>query len=96
MKKIKWTIMTLVILFSIGAAFATRPANMQSGLYYWNGTGYVPVAGTMGQGWICVSPSSAVCCYTYANGVYTPYMSGSQYTPLVIIDKTDQVVKKRK
>jgi hypothetical protein len=96
MKKIKWTIMTLVVLFSIGAAFATRPANMQSGLYYWNGSAYMPVAGNMGQGWICISPSSAVCCYTYANGVYTPYMSASQYTPIGIDGKPSQIVKKDK
>ena len=96
MKKIKWTILTLVILSSIGAAFATRPAKLQSGLYYWNGSEYIPVPGTMGQTWICVSPSSAVCCYTYAFGVYTPYLSGSQYTPIGIDGKPSPVAKKGK
>ena len=80
MKKIKWTIMIFAILFSIGAAFATRPHNFQSSLYYFNGTQYLP-AGTMGVTYACTS-SAQVCTYSYANGVYTPYMTLSSYTPI--------------
>jgi hypothetical protein len=95
MKKIKWTILTFVILFSIGAALATRPAKMQSGLYYYNGSAYV-AAGTMGQSYYCQSPSSAICTYTYANGVYTPYVSNAQYVTLGIDGKPKPDVKKGK
>lgn len=95
MKKIKWTILTFVILFSIGAAFATRPAKMQSGLYYWNGSAYI-AAGTMGQSFYCESPASVVCCYTYSDGVYTPYISNAQYTPIGLDGKPLPVAKKAK
>jgi hypothetical protein len=79
MKKIKWTILTLVILFSIGAAFATRPHSYQT-IYYYNGSQYL-VAGTMGLNYTCES-SSANCTYTYSGGVYTPYITGASYTPI--------------
>jgi len=79
MKKIKWTILTFVVLFSIGAAFATRPKPYQS-LYYYNGSQYL-AAGIMGYNYTCIS-SSATCTYSYSGGVYTPYMTGAQYTPL--------------
>ena len=79
MKKIKWTILTLVILFSIGAAFATRPKPYQT-LYYYNGSQYLP-AGTMGLNYYCTS-SANVCTYSYSGGVYTPYMTAAAYTPL--------------
>jgi len=82
MKKIKWTIMTLAILFSISAAFATRTHHFQN-LYYWNGSSYQP-AGTMGVTYACVTPSSNVCTYTFSGGVYTPYMTGSNYTPITL------------
>jgi hypothetical protein len=96
MKKIKWTIMTLVVLFSIGAAFATRPAKLQSGLYYFNGTEYLAVSGAMGQGYYCVATYSYPCTYTYANGVYTPYINNAQYVPLGIDGKPHPIVKKDK
>jgi len=81
MKKIKWTILTFVILFSIGAAFATRPQHYQS-LYWYNGSQYIP-AGTMGYNYTC-EESSATCTYSYSGGVYTPYMTAAQYTPIAL------------
>jgi hypothetical protein len=84
MKKIKWTILTFVILFSIGAAFATRPHPCQT-LYYYNGSQYL-AAGVMGYNYTCES-SSSVCTYSYSGGVYTPYMTGASYTPLGLTTK---------
>jgi hypothetical protein len=81
MKKIKWTILTLVILFSIGAAFATRPHSYQT-LYWYNGSQYL-AAGVMGLNYYCVS-SSTTCTYSYSGGVYTPYMNDASYTPIAL------------
>jgi hypothetical protein len=82
MKKIKWTIMTLAILFSIGGAFASRPHTLQPGIYYWTGSGYMP-AGTIGVTYVCEA-STNICTYSYANGVYTPYSVRSSYTPIAL------------
>jgi hypothetical protein len=82
MKKIKWTILTFVVLFSIGVAFATRPKPYQT-LYYYNGSQYI-AAGVMGRDYTCITPSSNVCTYSYSGGVYTPYMTAAQYYPLGI------------
>jgi hypothetical protein len=79
MKKIKWTILTLVILFSIGAAFATRPHSYQT-IYWYNGSQYL-VVGTMGVNYTCTS-SASTCTYTYSAGVYTPYVNDASYTPI--------------
>jgi hypothetical protein len=94
MKKIKWTILTLAILSSIGGAFASRPHALQSGLYYYNGSGYMP-AGTMGLTYVCES-STNVCTYTYSQGVYTPYQIASTYTPIAAAPTTKPTPKKNK
>ena len=66
MNKIKWTILTFAILFSIGSAFATRPRATFGTLYYWTGSGYAP-AGTLGINYVCETSS------TYTNlGILTP------------------------
>ena len=88
MKKIKWTIMTLAILFSIGGAFASRPHPLQTGLFYWNGVGYSAVNGQMGVGWVCVT-SGSICTYTKSGVTYTPYQTGSSYTPLQLTTTPD-------
>jgi hypothetical protein len=84
MKKIKWTILTFVVLFSIGAAFASRPQSYQT-LYYYNGSQYLP-AGTMGLNYVC-EESSATCTYSYSGGVYTPYMTAASYTPIALTNE---------
>jgi hypothetical protein len=76
MKKIKWTIMTLAILLSIGGAFATRPHydctfNAQ---YHLTNTGFVS-AGTFGVDFICIE-SSNVCSYTLVNGQFVKCRAG--------------------
>jgi hypothetical protein len=81
MKRIKWTILTVVILFSIVGAFATGPQHYQS-LYYNNGSQYLP-AGVMGVNYVC-EESASICTYSYSGGVYTPYTTGATYTPIAL------------
>ncbi len=78
MKKIKWTLMTLAIVFGIGGAFATRLHQDCQGAtqYYSNGGAYV-LAGRLGIDYICVTPSSAVCTYYKVGSTYTPCMYGN-------------------
>jgi hypothetical protein len=96
MKRIKWTIMTLAIVFSVGSAFTTRlysDTKAQSNLYYWNGNAYMP-AGQYGVAYFCQS-SSSVCTYSYSGGVYTPYQTLGTYSPIAVI-KNDPPKKKAK
>lgn len=79
MKKIKFSLMTLAVLISIGGALASRPGNFGT-LYYWTGTTYMP-AGTLGVNYVCTS-STSVCTYTLSGGVYTPFQTASTYTPV--------------
>jgi len=81
MKKIKWMIMTLVIVFSVGAAFATRPKKPAGDglLYYFNGSGFIQ-AGVFGQDYFCPD-SQNTCTYTFDGAHYWPFMSGD-YTPI--------------
>lgn len=90
--KIKWTILTLAILFSIGSAFATRPRAAFGTLYYWTGSGYAP-AGTLGVNYVCET-SSNVCTYTLSGGVYTPYQTLSNYTRIGVTTPTTQPAPK--
>jgi uncharacterized protein DUF6520 len=90
--KIKWTILTLAILFSIGSAFATRPRANFGTLYYYNGSGYLP-AGTFGVNYVCET-SSNVCTYTFSGGVYTPYQTSANYTPIGVTTPTTQPAPK--
>ena len=80
MNKIKWTILTFAILFSICSAFASRPHALGT-LYYYNGEGYLPVSGTEGVTFVCES-SSNTCTYTYSNGEYIPYQNAATYISL--------------
>jgi hypothetical protein len=95
MKKIKWTILTLAILSSIGGAFASRPHALVSGLYYFDGSGYMPVPGQLGVAYVCES-SPNTCTYTYSQGVYTPYQTASSYTPVEVTTTTKPTPKKNK
>jgi hypothetical protein len=92
MKKIKWAILTFAILLSIGSAFATRPHNFGT-LYYWDGSGYMPV-GQLGVTYVCTS-STSTCTYTYSNGVYTPYNNNSTYTPIGATTPTTKPAPKK-
>lgn len=85
MKKLKWTILTLAILLSVGGAFASRSRSFGT-LYYWTGTTYMP-AGIAGINYVCET-SEAVCTYTYSNGVYTPYNTASTYVPIGVTTPT--------
>jgi hypothetical protein len=80
MKKIKWTIMTLTILLSVGGAMASRfqqPGCAQLTQYWFDGANY-HLAGKQGANYICES-SANVCTYTYNGVVYTPCQMGSYF-----------------
>lgn len=81
MKKIKWMIMTLAIVFSVCAAFATRPKLAGDGqLYHMLSNGAFIAAGTFGVDYFCPD-SPNTCTYTFDGAHYWPYMSGD-YTPI--------------
>lgn len=87
MKKIKWTIMTIAVLFSIVSAFSFRPHPMQTGLYYLHAGIYSPVNGTEGIGWICET-SASICTYSKSGQTYTPYQTGATYFSLAVAPAT--------
>jgi len=78
MKKFKVTVMCLAVLFSVCAAFTTRP-KPQGTLYFYNGLGYEN-AGIEGVNFYCVT-SYEVCTYYFQSGQYYPYQVDAQYIP---------------
>ena len=75
MKKIKWSIMTLAVVFSICAAFATKPHWDCTYLpQYWNlGNQYLPVS----PYYACVQGSTTCTYYTLNGGItYSPCTVG--------------------
>jgi hypothetical protein len=95
MNKIKLTMLSLAVLLSVGGAFAFRSRQPSWGIYYYNGSQYLP-AGTMGLNYTCTTPSANVCTYSYQGfNVYTPYMVDAQYTPIGLkTDNSKPVAKK--
>lgn len=81
MKKMKFAIMTLAILLSIGAAFASRRSlDCRTAIqYYYNGSGYSN-AGTEGVSYVCETGSST-CTYYLIGLTYTPCQAG-QWVPI--------------
>jgi len=76
MKKIKVTILSLAVVFSVCAAFATKPHWDCSTLpqYWFNGTGYLPVS----QFYACMQGSTTCTYYTLNGGItYSPCTVGS-------------------
>lgn len=76
MKRIKWTIMSLIISLSVGAALATAPQHdcRTDPQYYWTGSGYMPT-GTWGVNFLC-DTGSDVCTYTFDGVNYWPCRQG--------------------
>ena len=81
MKKIKWTLMTLAVAFSIGGALATRLHQDCQGAtqYRFNGGTYV-LAGRAGIDYICTTPSSNICTYYKVGSTYVPCTNGNYCT----------------
>ncbi len=81
MKKVKWTIMSLAVIFSICGAFATKPhfdcSNMVQ--YYFAGGTYNP-AGIYGDDYICVNGTGTCTFYTPDNINYYPCQAGAYCT----------------
>lgn len=77
MKRIKLLIMSVAILSSFAAAYATRPKVWSPQEYYWNGAAYVMVNGTWGQGFGCISGNATSCTYIWDGSSYVQYRSGT-------------------
>lgn len=79
MKKIKWSIMSLAVIFSIAAAFTTKPHFDCTTWpqYYYTGSQYLPVA----LNYTCAQ-GIYTCTYYSTNGglTYSPCVAGV-YTP---------------
>ena len=77
MKRIKWTIMTLIISLSVGGALATAPQHdcRTDQQYYATGGTYMP-AGTFGVTFLCDAGTSA-CTYTFDGVNYWPCRAGT-------------------
>ena len=76
MKKIKWSIMSLAVVFILCAALATKPHSDCTTLpqYYFNGTGYLPVS----QFYACMQGGSTCTYYTLNGGItYSPCTVGT-------------------
>ncbi|HLZ86873.1 MAG TPA: DUF6520 family protein [Puia sp.] len=76
MKKIKWSIMSLAVIFSICAAFATKPHFDCTSYpqYYFTGTQYLPVATT----YACMQGTITCTYYTTNGGItYSPCAVGT-------------------
>jgi len=76
MKKIKWSILSLAFIFSICAAFATKPHFDCSTApqFYFNGNVYVPV----GLNYGCAQGVNACTYYTLNGGItYSPCTVGT-------------------
>ena len=83
MKRIKWTIMTLIISLSVGGALATAPQHdcRTDPQYYATGGTYMP-AGTIGVNYFC-DAASTTCTYTTDGfGNYFPCRSGFYRLPI--------------
>jgi hypothetical protein len=76
MKKIKWTIMTLVILLSVAGAYATRPKYWSPQEFYWNGAAYIETKGTYGRGFYCQETNAVNCTYILDGSTYVMYRLG--------------------
>lgn len=77
MKRIKWTIMTLIISLSVGGALATAPQTDCRTLpqYYATGGTYMP-AGTFGVTFLCDTGADP-CTYTFDGVNYWPCRQGT-------------------
>jgi len=76
MKRIKWSIMSLAIIFSLCAAFATKPHWDCTTLpqYYFNGSVYLPVTQFYG----CMQGITTCTYYTNNGGItYAPCTVGT-------------------
>jgi len=86
MKRIKFFIISIAILFAVTAALAThqQPACTMVPNYYLSNGNYIQV-GVYGQDYTC-SGTSGVCTYYLNANVYTPCQAGL-YTPMSAKEK---------
>jgi len=97
MKKIKWTIMTLAILTSVGGALATRPTQGDCRFaqqYYWAGWGYFPT-GQWGVNYFCDASTNTCTYITDGVGHYYPCRIGDYRVLPGITNSKVPIVKKK-
>lgn len=90
MKKIKWSLLSLAIIFSVCAAFATKPhfdcSTQQQ--YYYTGQVYMPVSST----YVCTQGGTTCTFYTMNGGItYSPCTVGTYNACGSCAVKTPQV-----
>jgi hypothetical protein len=96
MKRIKWTIMTLIVSLSVGGALATAPQHdcRTDQQYYWTGGGYMPT-GTWGVNYLC-DVGTMVCTYTTDGfGNYYPCRQGF-YSLITGVTNTKKIKQGKK
>ena len=86
MKKIKWAIMTVAVLVSVGGAVASRlhQTCTFAPQYYQVGSSYQP-AGTMGVNYVCEQASQTCTYYLVGGTTYTPCQAGA-FTKITLTD----------
>ena len=98
MKKVKWTLMSLAVIVSVGGAFANRLHNQScSGdtQYYYVG-GVYSLAGQLGVNYICDSGSGTCTYYTTDKIHYYPCESGLYCTANCLTRENQKPVKPKK
>ena len=98
MKRIKWTIMTVIVSLSVGGALATAPQHdcRTDPQFYATGAGGFMPAGTFGVNYIC-DASSNTCTYTTDGfGNYFPCRSGNYRQPTGMTDNNTKIKKSKK
>ena len=98
MKKVKWTLMSLAVIISVGGAFASRLHNQTcSGdtQYYYAGGVYTN-AGKLGTNYLCDS-GSGTCTYYTNDGIhYYSCVSGVYCTGNCLVGGNPKPVKAKK
>jgi hypothetical protein len=100
MKKVKWTLMSLAVLVSVGGAFASRlhnqgPCTGDTQYYYAGGGAYVN-AGKLGTNYLCDSGSGTCTYYTTDNIHYYSCESGLYCTANCLTGGNPKPVKPAK
>jgi hypothetical protein len=94
MKKFKWSILSLAVIFSICGAFATRPHFdcSQMTQYYFAG-GVYSEAGTEGVNYICTSGTGTCTYYTNNGQTFFTCQEGSYCTSNCFVREDGKPIK---
>lgn len=94
MKKLKWSLMSAVVVLGIGGAFATRPHYDCSNdvQYMLSGSSYF-MAGTEGVNYTCTEGSGTCTYYTNDNITYFPCQPGQYCTSNCFVREDGKPIK---